>query len=83
MNSPDKKETPYKRTSDSLISMQLLGTIAAISFGFLGFQYQSGKIVSDVTAKITEQSVKIESLNDDVKELKEFLRFSQYKDGKQ
>ena len=64
----------YKRTSDQLVSVQLWGTIAAIVFGFLGFQYQSGKIVSDIASKISSQDAKIEALREDVKELKELIR---------
>ena len=64
----------YRRTSDQLVSVQLIGTIAAIVFGFLGFQYQSGKIVSDIASKISSQDQKIENLTEDIKEIKEILK---------
>jgi cell division protein FtsL len=73
-----KEKTCYRRTSDNLVSVQLIGTVAAITFGFISFQYQSGKIVADVTTKITEQSTKIEALTEDVRELKQTIKDLQY-----
>lgn len=70
----DEPKPCSRRTSDQLVSVQLIGTIAAIVFGFLGFQYQSGKIVSDIASKISSQDAKIEALREDVKELKELIR---------
>lgn len=62
---------PYRRTTDQMVSFQLLGTIAAIIAGFFSFQYQTGKIISEVTAKITTQDGKIEAMKEDLAEIKE------------
>ncbi len=66
--------TPYRRTSDQLVSVQLIGTIFGIVLAFIGFQYQTGKIVSDITSKIASQDGKISSIQDDIKEIRETVK---------
>lgn len=65
---------PYRRTSDQLVSMQLLGTVAAIAFGFVGFQWQLSGLVSSITAQLTENKVAQKSLQEDINELKETVK---------
>lgn len=65
---------PYRRTSDQLVSMQLIGTVTAIVVGVVSFQYQTGRIISEVSAKIAGQDVKIEALQSDIQEVKDSIK---------
>lgn len=80
MNTPENdatENTPrpcYSRTSDKLITVQLIGTVVAIVLGFLGFQYQTGQIVAQVAAKIAGQEEQVKALKDDIQEIKDSVK---------
>lgn len=64
----------YKRTSDTLVSAQLIGTIAAIAFGFVGFQWQVSTLVASQASTNTRLSEEVRAMREDVSELKAELR---------
>jgi hypothetical protein len=64
----------YKRTSDTLVSVQLMGTIAAIAFGFVGFQWQVSTLVASQASTNTRLSEEIRAMREDVSELKAEVR---------
>jgi hypothetical protein len=76
--STDPKSTnsgqSYKRTSDNLVSLQLLGTVFAIAFGFVGFQWQISTLVSGITSQLTESRLQVQQLKEDIRELKSSIK---------
>jgi len=77
-NSPDPKTTnpgqSYRRTSDQLVSIQLVATVATILAAVFGFQWQLGNLVSGITTQLTKSDLQIQQLKGDVAELKETVR---------
>ena len=66
--------TPYRRTSDQLVSIQLIATVATILAAVFGFQWQLGNLVSGITTQLTRSDLQIQDLKGDVAELKETVR---------
>ena len=73
-NSTDPKSTnpgqSYRRTSDQLVSIQLIATIGTIVAAFIGFQWQVGNLVSNITTQLTKSDLQIQQLKEDVREIK-------------
>ena len=64
---------PYGRKSDKLVSAQLVGTVCAIVFGFIATQWNIGNLIASQSTTNAELRQKVQSLTDDVKEIKETL----------
>jgi hypothetical protein len=77
-NSTDPKTTnpgtSYKRTSEQLVSIQLIATIATIAATVLGFQWQLGSLINNITVQLTKSDLQIQELKSDVAEIKARLK---------
>ena len=77
-NSTDPKttnpSTPYRRTSDQLVSVQLIATVSTIVAAFFGFQWQLGNLVSGVSVQLTKSDLQIQELKADIAEIKARLK---------
>jgi len=73
-NSTDPKSTSSntgdKGVPNHLSPMQLVGTVSAIAFAFLGFQWQLGQLVNNVSVQLTRSDLQIQELKEDVREIK-------------
>jgi hypothetical protein len=78
LKGPYKKSTnpgtSYKRTSDQLVSVQLIATVATVLAAFLGFQWQLGNLVSGISVQLTKSDLQVQELKSDVAELKATVR---------
>ena len=56
------------------MSVQLIATVGTILAAFIGFQWQVGNLVSNITAQFTKSDLQIQQLKDDIKEIKARLK---------